>query len=94
MSIHFHPLKIKEIKKETVDCVSVLFEIPDKLEKNFVFHQGQSLTMRKIINGEEIRRTYSLCSSPLDKEWRVAIKKVEGGLFSSFANDTLVICWK
>jgi ring-1,2-phenylacetyl-CoA epoxidase subunit PaaE len=67
MSIHFHPLKIKEINKETVDCVSVLFEIPDKLE----------------------RRTYSLCSSPLDKECRVAIKKVEGGLFSTFANDIL-----
>lgn len=89
MSIHFHPLKIKEIKKETIDCVSVLFEIPDKLKNNFVFHQGQSLTMRSIINGEEIRRTYSLCSSPLDKEWKVAIKKVEGGLFSSFANETL-----
>lgn len=89
MSIHFHPLSIKEIKKETSDCVSVLFEIPDELKKNFVFQQGQSLTMRSTINGEEVRRTYSLCSSPLDKEWRVAIKKVDGGLFSAFANETL-----
>jgi len=89
MSIHFHPLKIKEIKKETIDCVSVLFEIPGELKNNFVFQQGQSLTMRAMINGEEVRRTYSLCSSPLDKEWRVAIKKVEGGLFSVFANDIL-----
>ena len=87
MSIHFHPLKIKEVKKETNDCVSLLFEIPETLKKNFSFRQGQSLTMRKMINGEEIRRTYSLCSSPLDNEWRVAIKKVEGGVFSSFANE-------
>jgi ring-1,2-phenylacetyl-CoA epoxidase subunit PaaE len=89
MSIHFHPLKIKEIKKETIDCISVLFEIPDELTKSFAFQQGQSLTMRSTINGEEVRRTYSLCSSPLDKEWRVAIKKVDGGLFSTFANDSL-----
>jgi ring-1,2-phenylacetyl-CoA epoxidase subunit PaaE len=89
MSIHFHPLKIKEVKKETHDCVSVQFEIPEDLRKNFIYKQGQSLTMRAIINGEEVRRTYSLCSSPLDKEWKVAIKKVDGGLFSSFANDTL-----
>ena len=89
MSIHFHPLKIKEIRKETIDCVSVLFEIPEKLKTNFAFHQGQSLTMRAMINGEEVRRTYSLCSSPRDKEWRVAIKKVEDGLFSTYANDTL-----
>lgn len=89
MSIHFHPLKIKNLKKETADCVSVQFEIPAELKKNFSFTQGQSLTMRAIINGEEVRRTYSLCSSPLDDEWKVAIKKVDGGLFSSFANDCL-----
>lgn len=89
MSIHFHPLVIKEIRKETADCVSVSFKIPDSLKNNFAFKQGQSLTMRKTINGEEVRRTYSLCSSPLDNEWRVAIKKVDGGLFSSFANDKL-----
>jgi ring-1,2-phenylacetyl-CoA epoxidase subunit PaaE len=89
MSIHFHPLKIKEIKKETADCVSVQFVIPDELKTSFAYMQGQSLTMRTMINGEEVRRTYSLCSSPLDGEWKVAIKKVEGGLFSSFANDTL-----
>lgn len=89
MSIHFHPLKIKNIKKETADCVSVQFEIPAGLKENFSFTQGQSLTMRAIINGEEVRRTYSLCSSPLDDEWKVAIKKVDGGLFSSFANDSL-----
>ncbi len=89
MSIHFHPIRIKEIKKETAECVSVEFDIPELKKDAFVFKQGQSLTMRTTINDEEVRRTYSLCSSPLDKKWKVAIKKVEGGLFSSFANDSL-----
>lgn len=89
MSIHFHPLRIKEIRPETAECVSVVFEIPGHLQKDFQFKQGQSLTMRTFINGEEVRRTYSICSCPLDNEWRVAIKKVEGGLFSSFANEKL-----
>jgi ring-1,2-phenylacetyl-CoA epoxidase subunit PaaE len=65
------------------------FEIPESLANAFQFKQGQSLTMRTNLAGEEVRRTYSLCSSPLDKRWKVAIKKVEGGLFSSFANESL-----
>lgn len=89
MSIHFHPLAIKEIKKETADCVSVLFDVPAELKPEFQFTQGQSLTMRAMINGEEVRRTYSICSSPLDNELKVAVKKVEGGLFSTFANEQL-----
>lgn len=89
MSIHFHPIPVKEVRRETADCVSVLFDIPESLLNDFAFTQGQSLTMRATINGEEVRRTYSICSSPLDKEWRVAIKKVDGGLFSGFANEQL-----
>ena len=89
MSIHFHPLRIKKIIKETDQCVSVEFDVPENLAGAFQFKQGQSLTMRAIVNGEEARRTYSLCSSPLDNKWQVAIKKVEGGVFSSFANDGL-----
>lgn len=89
MSIHFHPVSVKEVRQETADCISVEFEIPENLKEAFQFRQGQSLTMRIHINGEEVRRTYSLCSSPLDKQWKVAIKKVEGGLFSSFITHTL-----
>jgi len=89
MSIHFHRLLVKEINKETEDCISVVFEIPETLKKDFAFKHGQSLTMRTTINSEEVRRTYSLCSSPLDNEWKVAIKKVDGGLFSTFANSKL-----
>lgn len=87
--IHFHPLTIKEVRPETDDCVSLSFDVPEELKHTFRFSQGQSLTMRAKLNGEEVRRTYSLCSSPLDNEWRVAIKKVDGGLFSSYANTKL-----
>jgi len=89
MSIHFHTLKVKEVKKETNDCVSVLFDVPESLKEQFNFTQGQSLTMRAVINGEEVRRTYSICSSPLEHQLKVAIKKVEGGLFSNYANEVL-----
>ena len=89
MSIHFYPLRIKKINKETDQCVSVEFEIPETLADTFQFKHGQSLTMRTNLGGEEVRRTYSLCSSPLDKKWKVAIKKVADGLFSSFANENL-----
>ncbi len=87
--IHFHPLTIKEINRETDDCISVVFDVPEKLKTTFRFNQGQSLTMRTHLNGEEVRRTYSICSSPFDDEWRVAIKKVDGGLFSTHANEQL-----
>jgi ring-1,2-phenylacetyl-CoA epoxidase subunit PaaE len=89
MSIHFHRLTVKEIKKETADCVSVLLAVPPELANDFKFSQGQSLTMRAILDGEEVRRTYSICSSPLENQLRVAIKQVEGGLFSGFANTSL-----
>jgi ring-1,2-phenylacetyl-CoA epoxidase subunit PaaE len=87
--IHFHPLKIKEVRKETDECVSVVFDIPSEFTNQFAFRQGQSLTVRTRLNDEEIRRTYSICSSPLEKEWRVAVKKVEGGIFSCYANEKL-----
>jgi ring-1,2-phenylacetyl-CoA epoxidase subunit PaaE len=89
MSIHFHKLIVKEVRRETPECVSVLFEIPEAIKKDFAFKHGQSLTMRTFLNGEEVRRTYSICASPLDDEWRVAIKKQEGGSFSGFANEQL-----
>lgn len=89
MSIHFHKLKVKEIRKETEECVSLLFEIPSEIKKEFAFKQGQSLTMRTYLNGLEVRRTYSICASPLDEEWRVAVKQQQGGLFSGFANERL-----
>jgi ring-1,2-phenylacetyl-CoA epoxidase subunit PaaE len=87
--IHFHPLKVKKVQKETDDCVSITFDVPLNLQDKFQFKQGQSLTIKKDISGQEIRRTYSICSSPFDNQLRVAVKKVEGGIFSVFANEAL-----
>lgn len=89
MSLHFHPVTVKEVNKETADCVSIVFDIPASLQKDFAFTQGQNMTLRTRLNGEELRRSYSICSSPLEGEWRVAVKKVEGGAFSTFANEQL-----
>jgi len=69
--------------------VSISFEIPEALKENFRYDPGQHLTIRTKINGNEVRRNYSLCSSPLSNEWRIAIKQMEGGLFSTFANGNL-----
>src|SRR4051812_47602992 len=87
--IHFHKLIVSHIRNETADCVSIAFDIPKALEKTFLFKQGQNVTVKKLIDGEEIRRSYSICSCPLDRELRIAVKKVHGGCFSSFANLTL-----
>lgn len=89
MSLSFHRLVVSSVVKETPDCVSVTFEVPEGLKPTFQFQPGQNLTLRTWIDNEEVRRSYSLCSSPLDNEWKVAIKKVPGGTFSSFANDQL-----
>ena len=85
----FETLYIKDIKKETSDCVSIAFTVPEKIQTDFNFTQGQYITLKKILNGVEIRRTYSICSSPLDNELRVAIKKVPDGIFSTYANEVL-----
>ncbi len=89
MAIHFHKLAVKDIRRETADCVSVALEIPVEIEKDFRFIPGQNVTLKKSFNGEEIRRSYSICSSPFENELRVAIKKVTGGIFSTFANEEL-----
>lgn len=85
----FHNLKIKEVRPETRDAVSIAFDIPTELSDTFKFTQGQHLVMRTQLNGEEVRRSYSICSSINDGELRVAIKRVPGGCFSAYANDNL-----
>ena len=85
----FHFLKIKEVRRETDECVSVAFEVPKGLKPEYRFIQGQHLTLKTKLDGEEIRRSYSICASPFDDTLRVAIKKLEGGRFSTFANEKL-----
>ncbi len=91
MSIEFYKLKVKDIRIETQDCVSIAFEIPQDLEEIFKFTEGQHITIRKFFMGEEFRRSYSLCTSPLDNDFRVAVKKMVDGIFSTFANSELKV---
>ncbi|RYZ53409.1 MAG: phenylacetic acid degradation protein, partial [Chitinophagaceae bacterium] len=87
--IHFHSLRVKKLVQETEDCVTIEFEIPETLKETFRFTQGQNLTLKKTINGQELRRNYSICTSPFDNRLVVAVKKVAGGLFSTWANEGL-----
>jgi ring-1,2-phenylacetyl-CoA epoxidase subunit PaaE len=89
MSVHFHPLKVAEIVPETAEANSIRFEIPPELRDVFAFKAGQHLTLRAAINGEEIRRNYSLCTAPADSDWMVTVKRIGGGLFSNWVADQL-----
>lgn len=84
----FHTLTIKDIRKETADCVSISFQIPAALQQEYNYIQGQYVTLKLTVDGEEIRRSYSLCSSPVaDTELRIAAKKVYQGKGSTYLND-------
>lgn len=86
----FHPLQVAEITQETPDCVSVVFQVPETLRSEYEYIQGQYLTLKMNVDGEEIRRSYSLCSSPVtDKELRVAVKMVANGKGSTWINKKL-----
>lgn len=87
---HFHDLTVAKIQQETNDAVSIVFDVPSELQDLYLgFTQGQHLVMKADIEGQEIRRNYSICSAVQDAELRVGIKKIDGGLFSTFANDEL-----
>lgn len=85
----FHPLTVKDVRKETDDSVAVTFAVPDALKDNYRFIQGQHLTLKARVGDDECRRSYSICSGVDDGLLRVAIKRLPGGLFSNFANDDL-----
>lgn len=86
----FHRLKVAEVTRETADCVSVVFDVPADVRNEFSYIQGQYLTLKVKVKGEELRRSYSLCTSPVaDRELRVAVKKVKDGRVSTFINETL-----
>ncbi|AXT18559.1 ferredoxin--NADP reductase [Flavobacteriaceae bacterium AU392] len=89
--VHFHKLTIKEIVKETANAVTISFSIPEHLNEVFTFKAGQYITIKTIINGEELRRDYSLCVDAKSREFKVAVKAVENGTFSMYANNDLKI---
>lgn len=85
----FHRLRIAEVRRETQDSVSIRFDMPEALREAFRFKAGQHLTLRADIDGADVRRTYSLCTSPGAGEWRIAVKQMPGGTFSGWANSAL-----
>ena len=82
----FHALTVSNIDKETDDCVSLTFAVPDDLKDMFKYTQGQHVSVRADIGGEDIRRSYSICSSVAEDKLRVAVRAVEGGRMSGFIN--------
>ncbi len=85
----FHSLRVKDLYKDTEQCSVIEFAIPEDLKHTFKYKAGQYLTLRETVNGEDIRRSYSLCSSPIDDEWKVAVKQITDGKFSTYVNQFL-----
>lgn len=86
---NFFPLSIKEVIRETPLAVSLVFEVPEDLKTEFSFQAGQYITIKTQVDGEEIRRAYSLCSHPSSDTLKVTVKEIEGGKFSTIANRQL-----
>lgn len=84
----FKKVKVKEVRRETSDAVSVSFDI-DAFKNDFQYQPGQYITIKKDIQGEDVRRSYSLSSAPFENDFRIAAKKIQGGKMSSFLNDNL-----
>ena len=91
MSVLFHPLRVRAIEPDTAEAVVVSFEVPAELRETFGFTQGQYLTLRKTIDGQDLRRSYSICAGVDDGELRVGVRKVRGGVFSNWINAELKV---
>src|SRR5690625_1708246 len=85
----FYSLTVSEVRRETPNAVSIHFEVPENLKEKFAFEAGQYITIKHFVNGQEIRRAYSICSAPGSGKLSVGVKKVEKGAFSQFANEEL-----
>ena len=89
MSALFHPLRVRSVEPDTAEAVIVAFDVPPELRATFGFTQGQYLTLRKEIGGQDLRRSYSICAGVDDGELRVGVRKVRGGVFSNWINEAL-----
>ncbi|MFD0990568.1 2Fe-2S iron-sulfur cluster-binding protein [Mariniflexile jejuense] len=87
----FHKLSIKNIKKEANKAISIAFNVPSNLKDVFTFKSGQYITLKATVNGNEVRRDYSICASPKSGELQVAVKEVKDGTFSAYANNELKV---
>jgi ring-1,2-phenylacetyl-CoA epoxidase subunit PaaE len=86
---HFHPLTVRSVRPETDEAMVVSFDVPAELERDFRFTQGQYLTLRRMIAGEDVRRSYSICAGLDDGELRVGVRRVKGGRFSNWLAENL-----
>ena len=82
----FHRLAVAKVERETRDAVAITFAVPDALAESFRFAAGQHVTLRADIGGEDVRRSYSICSGVQDGSLRIAVKRNPGGVFSAWAN--------
>ncbi|HEU5113869.1 MAG TPA: 1,2-phenylacetyl-CoA epoxidase subunit PaaE, partial [Acidimicrobiia bacterium] len=89
MSVDFHPLRVIEVAPLTEDSIAVTFDVPEHLDAVFRYVPGQHVTLRAEIDGEDLRRSYSICSSAVGGKLRVGIKRLPGGVFSAWAIDEL-----
>ena len=87
----FYPLSVANVRNETRDTIVVMLDVAEDLKDKFVFAQGQHLTLRTEINGEDVRRSYSICSGVYDGDLRIAIKRATGGVFSTWASESLAV---
>ena len=85
----FHPLTVRAIEPDTDEAVIVSFDVPVELREVFAFNQGQYLTLRTEVDGDDLRRSYSICAGVDDGELRVGVRKVAGGRFSNWINERL-----
>ena len=85
----FHDLRVRRIEPDTAEAVIVSFDVPNELRQVFGFTQGQYLTLRKTLDGQDLRRSYSICAGVDDGELRVGVRKVKGGVFSNWINEQL-----
>lgn len=92
MSINtrFHRLTVSDVRRETAEAVSVRFDVPSTLRRDFAYKAGQHITLKVDIDGHDVRRTYSVCAGEHEGEIRIAVKAIQGGVFSNWANAQLV----
>jgi len=91
MSSKFYFLTISMVEQLTDDAISITFDVPRHLQEKFAFKQGQHITLKAMINDKEVRRSYSICSGVVEQQLQIAIKRIEGGCFSTFANKEFVV---
>jgi ring-1,2-phenylacetyl-CoA epoxidase subunit PaaE len=89
MKLEFHPLTVTEVAPLTDDAVAISLDVPPELEQTFRYRPGQHMVFRAIIDGEDVRRSYSFCSNANQGKLRIGVKRLEGGTFSTYATTSL-----